>query len=252
MIRAIFQGGFDKLREAGVSLLGGHTVQDPEIKFGYAVTGAIDPTRVLTERRRDAPATSCSSRKPLGTGIVGTAIKFDRVDAGAGRRGDLHSMRTLNQRRGRTLQTLPAGAVHACTDVTGFRPDIGPRRPRWRAASERDGRTNRRGRRCRSFDGRPGRAGAAATRSWAASAPTWSISAAEMLRVPAGCSDAGPRPALAHDPQTSRRAPLIAWPGTARRDQADAGHARCRRPRWRVSAARRGQRGPISRILVRP
>ena len=47
-IRDIFQGGFDKLREAGVALLGGHTVQDREIKFGYAVTGAIDPARVLS------------------------------------------------------------------------------------------------------------------------------------------------------------------------------------------------------------
>src|SRR6266436_494626 len=47
-IRKIFRGGFDKLREAGVSLLGGHTVQDQEIKFGYAITGAIDPSRVLT------------------------------------------------------------------------------------------------------------------------------------------------------------------------------------------------------------
>src|SRR5512146_1707735 len=46
-IRAIFEGGLDKLREAGVALLGGHTVQDQEIKFGYAVTGAIDPARVL-------------------------------------------------------------------------------------------------------------------------------------------------------------------------------------------------------------
>ncbi len=53
-IRAIFRGGFDKLREAGVSLLGGHTVQDPEIKFGYAVTGAIDPARVTYQRRREA------------------------------------------------------------------------------------------------------------------------------------------------------------------------------------------------------
>src|SRR5262249_54247828 len=50
-IRAIFRGGFDKLREAGVSLLGGHTVQDREIKFGYAVTGAIDPARVLSNSR---------------------------------------------------------------------------------------------------------------------------------------------------------------------------------------------------------
>ena len=59
-IRAIFQGGFDKLREAGVSLLGGHTVQDPEIKFGYAVTGAIDPARVLSNAGARSRATSCS------------------------------------------------------------------------------------------------------------------------------------------------------------------------------------------------
>src|SRR4029434_9212713 len=48
-LRAVFQGGFDKLREAGVVLLGGHTVQDPEIKFGYAITGAIDPPRGVTK-----------------------------------------------------------------------------------------------------------------------------------------------------------------------------------------------------------
>ena len=47
-IAQIFRGGFDKLREAGVALLGGHTVQDREIKFGYAVTGAVDPKRILT------------------------------------------------------------------------------------------------------------------------------------------------------------------------------------------------------------
>ena len=58
-IRAIFQGGFNTLREAGVSLLGGHTVQDPEIKFGYAVTGAIDPDRVLTNSGRGQG--TCSS-----------------------------------------------------------------------------------------------------------------------------------------------------------------------------------------------
>ena len=49
-IREIFLGGYDKLREAGVVLLGGHTVQDPEIKFGYAVTGAIDPARILDRK----------------------------------------------------------------------------------------------------------------------------------------------------------------------------------------------------------
>src|SRR5919106_1097174 len=62
-IRAIFHGGFDKLREAGVALLGGHTVQDTEIKFGYAVTGSIDPSRVLTNagaRRPTASGCACA------------------------------------------------------------------------------------------------------------------------------------------------------------------------------------------------
>src|SRR5437763_1501910 len=77
-IRAIFHGGFSKLREAGVSLLGGHTVQDPEIKFGYAVTGAIDPARVLSNAGARAGDVLFLT-KPLGTGVVGTAIKFDRA-----------------------------------------------------------------------------------------------------------------------------------------------------------------------------
>ena len=117
-IRAIFRGGFDKLREAGVSLLGGHTVQDPEIKFGYAVTGAIDPARVLSNAGA-RPGDVLFLTKPLGTGIVGTAIKFDRVDASLAALA-VQSMQTLNRAAAEALQALPAGAVHACTDVTGF------------------------------------------------------------------------------------------------------------------------------------
>jgi selenide,water dikinase len=117
-IRAIFRGGFDKLREAGVALLGGHTVQDPEIKFGYAVTGAIDPGRVLSNSGA-RPGDVLFLTKPLGTGIVSTAVKFGRapaelVDQATG------SMRTLNRAAAEALQSLPAGSVHACTDVTGF------------------------------------------------------------------------------------------------------------------------------------
>ena len=69
-----------------MALLGGHTVQDQEIKFGYAVTGAVDPARMLTNAGAK-PGDVLILTKPLGTGIVGTAIKFDRVDAGAGGRG---------------------------------------------------------------------------------------------------------------------------------------------------------------------
>jgi len=117
-IRAIFQGGFDKLREAGVSLLGGHTVQDPEMKFGYAVTGAIDPARVMTNGGAKVGDVLLFT-KALGTGVVATALKFDRVDAGLAAEA-VESMRTLNRVAAETLQTFPAGTIHACTDVTGF------------------------------------------------------------------------------------------------------------------------------------
>ena len=118
VVRAIFRGGFDKLREAGVSLLGGHTVQDPEIKFGYAVTGAIDPAGILTNAGA-RPGDVLFLTKPLGTGIAGTAIKFDRA-SGSLVDEAVVSMRTLNRAAAEALQSLPAGTVHACTDVTGF------------------------------------------------------------------------------------------------------------------------------------
>jgi selenide, water dikinase len=117
-IKAIFRGGFDTLREAGVSLLGGHTVRDKEIKFGYAVTGAIDPARILANTgARDGDVLFLT--KPLGTGFVGTAIKFGRIDPALADEA-VRSMRTLNRAAAEALQTLPAGAVHACTDITGF------------------------------------------------------------------------------------------------------------------------------------
>lgn len=117
-IRAIFHGGADKLREAGVALLGGHTVQDQEIKFGYAVTGAIDPSRVLSNAGAKAGDTLFLT-KPLGTGIVGTAIKFERITPGLAADA-IQSMRSLNRAAAEALQTLEAAAVHACTDITGF------------------------------------------------------------------------------------------------------------------------------------
>src|SRR5206468_5816819 len=108
-IRAIFRGGFDKLREAGVSLLGGHTVQDQEIKFGYAVTGAIDPARVLSNAGA-RPGDVLFLTKPLGTGVVGTAIKFERADPALIDHA-VQSMRTFNRAAAEALQTLAVGAV---------------------------------------------------------------------------------------------------------------------------------------------
>ena len=117
-IREIFRGGFDKLREAGVALLGGHTVQDQEIKFGYAVTGSIDPARILTNGGA-RPGDVLFLTKPLGTGIVGTAIKFDRAAPPLADEA-VRSMRTLNRAAAEAIHKLPADAVHACTDITGF------------------------------------------------------------------------------------------------------------------------------------
>jgi selenide,water dikinase len=118
VIKQIFQGGFDKLREAGVALLGGHTVQDPEIKFGYAVTGAIDPARMLTNAGARAGDVLFLT-KPIGTGVVATALKFERIDVTVADAA-IQSMRTLNRAAAEALGRLPAGAVHACTDITGF------------------------------------------------------------------------------------------------------------------------------------
>jgi len=117
-IRLIFKGGFDKLREAGVALLGGHTVQDREIKFGYAVTGAIDPSRMLTNAGA-RPGDVVMLTKPIGTGVVGTAIKFERVTAEQAEPA-IASMRALNRAAADVLRAMPAGTVHACTDITGF------------------------------------------------------------------------------------------------------------------------------------
>lgn len=118
VIRQIFLGGHDTLAEAGVALLGGHTVTDQEIKFGYAVTGAIDPARVLTNagaREGDVLVLT----KPLGTGIIATALKFDRAPDVA-RDAAIASMTALNRGAAEAIDALPAGAVHACTDITGF------------------------------------------------------------------------------------------------------------------------------------
>lgn len=115
-LAAIFAGGFDKLREAQTALLGGHTVKDKEIKFGYAVTGAVDPARVLTNAGAK-PGDALILTKPLGTGIVGTAIKFNRASATLIETA-VASMRTLNRTAADVLSSVDG--VHACTDITGF------------------------------------------------------------------------------------------------------------------------------------
>jgi selenide, water dikinase len=118
VLASIFSGGLEMLSSAGVSLLGGHTVQDEEIKFGYAVTGEIHPDRIW--RNAGArPGDVVLLTKPIGTGIIATALK-------AGRASDLLVeaaiviMLRLNRDASEVLQRMAPEAVHACTDVTGF------------------------------------------------------------------------------------------------------------------------------------
>jgi len=115
-IGAVFRGGYDKLVEAGVALLGGHTVQVPEILFGYAVTGAIDPARIWANRGARA-GDRIFLTKPIGTGVIATALKFGRLTVDEAAQA-VESMRTLNRAAAEAL--APLSAVHACTDVTGF------------------------------------------------------------------------------------------------------------------------------------
>jgi selenide,water dikinase len=118
ILQAIFAGGFDKLREAGVALLGGHTVQDSEIKFGYAITGEIDPARVLANAGA-RPGDALLLTKPIGTGIITTAFKFGRAPQEA-IAAATRLMATLNRAAAGVLERTEPGTVHACTDITGF------------------------------------------------------------------------------------------------------------------------------------
>ena len=111
----ILRGGLAKAAEAGVVVVGGHTVADDDIKFGMAVTGFVHPDRIL--RNVGArPGDVLVLTKPLGTGIVTTALKRDGV-ADDELAAAVASMTTLNADASRVLRTFE---VHACTDVTGF------------------------------------------------------------------------------------------------------------------------------------
>ena len=112
---AIFRGGLAKLREAGCALMGGHTVRDPEIKFGYAVTGLVDPARILTNAGA-CPGDVVVLTKPLGTGVIATALKAGRAPAKAVLAAT-ESMSTLN---GIAAAAALRQGVRAATDVTGF------------------------------------------------------------------------------------------------------------------------------------
>jgi len=117
VFRQVVEGGLAKIREAGALLVGGHSIEDAELKYGLSVTGIVHPDQVLLNRGA-MPGDALVLTKPLGTGILSTAIKGGLAGAETETR-IVEVMATLNR--------LPAELVrehglvaHACTDITGF------------------------------------------------------------------------------------------------------------------------------------
>ena len=115
ILREIIQGGLDKMKEADVVLIGGHSVEDSELKYGLSVTGFVHPDRILT--KNNVSVGDCLVlTKPLGTGAISTAIKGGVASSDViGRVTQL--MAALNRNAAEVMNKYRA---HACTDITGF------------------------------------------------------------------------------------------------------------------------------------
>ncbi len=114
-LEQILKGGASKIHEAGAVILGGHSVNDPEIKFGYAVTGTIHPDRIKTNCAA-RPGDRLLFTKRIGTGVISTAIKRG-IASPAHIDGAIRSMLTLNRAAAEAMGDLE---IHSVTDVTGF------------------------------------------------------------------------------------------------------------------------------------
>jgi selenide,water dikinase len=115
IIRAVFRGGAEKVAEAGGVIAGGHTVQDEEPKYGLSVTGIVHPDRIITKSRARA-GDQLVLTKPLGTGIITTALR-NGVAGAAEVEAAIEVMMTLNKPGAEAMQAV---GVHAATDITGF------------------------------------------------------------------------------------------------------------------------------------
>jgi selenide,water dikinase len=115
VLQEILRGGLDKIKEAGALLVGGHSIEDAELKYGLSVTGVVHPNRVVLNSGARV-GDRLLLTKPLGIGILATALKGGL--AGKGIEAMLiQVMATLNREAAQLMQTV---GVHACTDITGF------------------------------------------------------------------------------------------------------------------------------------
>jgi len=117
ILERILAGGLSKMMEAGCTVVGGHSIRDDETKFGYSVTGLIHPSKVLTNGGAK-PGDALILTKPIGTGVISTAIKKGKAEA-RWIEAAVQSMTMLNKA---PLELLKSNGyeVHAMTDVTGF------------------------------------------------------------------------------------------------------------------------------------
>jgi selenide,water dikinase len=111
----IMRGGLQVLTENGVALVGGHSVDNQQIMFGYAVTGTIDPGKVATNSGA-RPGDRIIMTKPIGTGVISTGIKFEKTDE-ATARASLATMLTASEEAAEAMREF---GVRGATDVTGF------------------------------------------------------------------------------------------------------------------------------------
>ncbi|MCX6244776.1 MAG: selenide, water dikinase SelD [Bacteroidetes bacterium] len=115
VLQQILKGASDKAAEAGISIIGGHTIEDTEPKFGLVVTGSIDPARILLNSGAK-PGDALVLTKPLGTGIITTAIKRGVASEDSVTKV-VSVMSSLNRKAAEVMKRYP---VNGCTDVTGF------------------------------------------------------------------------------------------------------------------------------------
>ncbi len=115
VLQEILKGGLKKMDEAEVILVGGHSVEDSELKYGISVTGVIHPDKVITNAGAEV-GDQIVLTKPIGTGIINTALKENMVKADTIKKVT-ESMTTLNRKASEIMQEI---GVSACTDVTGF------------------------------------------------------------------------------------------------------------------------------------
>ncbi len=116
VLERILAGGLSKMVEAACTVIGGHSIRDDELKFGYSVTGTVDPKRVLANGGTQ-PGDALLLTKALGTGVISTAIKKGKAEP-AWIDAAVRSMTTLNKAAAEVITAAPD--VHALTDITGF------------------------------------------------------------------------------------------------------------------------------------